>query len=149
MLDEFDRNILRLVQANNLLTHAQIGKQVNLSPSSVRRRLHRMRKEKIIQADVSIVDPGKTMIQAIVYVSFQQESPEAYQAFKTRMLNAPEVSQCYSVSGEVDFMLILNAADLEALEAWGERLLMTDKHIRRYNTHIVWSRVKFSTAVEF
>ena len=56
-LDAFDRDILKVVQGDNLLTHAQIGERVNLSPSSVRRRLTHMREQGVIAADVSIVDP--------------------------------------------------------------------------------------------
>ena len=148
MLDAFDHAILNIVQADNQLTHAEIGRQVNLSPSSVRRRLARLRKENVIQADVSIVAPSKAMIQAIVTVSFKEESIEGYQSFKARMIKDPHVSQCYAVSGAIDFVLIVQAESLEAYEAWGEHVLMTDRTIGRYTTHIVWSRVKFSTAVQ-
>lgn len=147
MLDTFDRAILELVQKNNQLTHAEIGKVVNLSPSSVRRRLSRLRKEKIIKADVAIVDPMKTMIQAVVLVAFKEESVETYQKFKARMIAEPAVTQCYAVSGEVDFVLVVQASDLASYEAWGEEVLMANPHIGRYNTHIVWSQVKFDTAV--
>lgn len=147
MLDAFDRAILTIVQENNQLTHSEIGQQVNLSPSSVRRRLARLRKDKVIQADVSIVDPSKEMIQVIVVVSFKEESIEGYQSFKDRMIKDPQVSQCYAVSGEIDFILVVQAESLETYEKWGEQTLMTDKTIGRYSTHIVWSRVKFSTAV--
>ena len=149
MLDPFDKAILEIVQKNNQLTHAEIGAKVNLSASSVRRRLAHLRKDKVIEADISIVNPGKEMIQAIVMVSFLNESVEGYRDFKKSMIDMPEVMQCYSVSGDTDFILIVNAADLESYEAWGERVLMANPLIRRYTTHIVWSRVKFSTAVHF
>ena len=148
MLDTFDHAILNIVQDDNQLTHAEIGRRVNLSASSVRRRLVRLRKDNIIQADVSIVAPSKAMVQAIVMVSFKEESVEGYQSFKARMMNDPQVSQCYAVSGEIDFVLMVQAESLEAYESWGERVLMADRTIGRYTTHIVWSRVKFSTAVQ-
>ncbi|ANM30500.1 hypothetical protein ABI59_14345 [Acidobacteria bacterium Mor1] len=147
MLDSFDRAILEIVQRDNQRTHADIGRQVNLSPSSVRRRLARLRKEGVIQADVALLSLGGESITAIVRVSFQQESLEANNAFKRRMQESPEVSQCYAVSGETDFILVVHAATLADYEAWGERTLMSDPAIRRYDTHIVWSRVKFSTAI--
>ncbi len=149
MIDNFDRAILNIIQRNNQLTHAEIGEKVNLSPSSVRRRLKVLRQNKVIESDVSIVAPGKEMIQAIVMVSFLKESLEGYQAFKEQMQQDPAVAQCYSVSGEVDAILIVNADDLACYETWGEQVLMTNPLIRRYNTHIVWSRVKFSTAIDF
>ena len=147
MLDTFDRAILRIVQTDNQRSHAVIGEEVGLSASSVRRRLARLREEGIIRADVSIVDPVKTMIQAIVLVTFKEESLENYQQFKARMVAEPEVTQCYAVSGEVDFVLVVQTQDLASYESWGERVLMANPDIGRYNTHIVWSRVKFSTAL--
>ena len=148
-LDDFDRAILRVVQENNLLTHAEIGERVNLSPSSVRRRLSALREAGVIAADVSILDPavlGRT-ITVIVSVMFEKETPEAYEAFRKRMLKAPEVSQCYSVAGLVDFVLICHARDLAEHEKWAERVLMADPVIKRSTSQVVWSRTKFSTRI--
>ena len=147
MLDSLDRAILRIVQQNNQRTHAQIGKEVGLSPSSVRRRLKLLRVSGVIQADVSILAPEAAGIQAIVHVSFGEESVEADDAFRQRMRESPEVTQCYAVSGDIDYVLIVHAQDLPSYEAWGKRALMSDPAIRRYDTHLVWSRVAFTTEV--
>ncbi|MEQ1867820.1 MAG: Lrp/AsnC family transcriptional regulator [Micropepsaceae bacterium] len=146
-LDAFDRGILKVVQGDNLLTHAQIGERVNLSPSSVRRRLTHMREQGVIAADVSIVDPTAlgTSITVIVSVTFERERPEAYEAFRKRMIKALEVTQCYSVAGAVDFVLICHARDLAEHERWAERVLMTDPNIRRCDSQVAWSRTKFTT----
>lgn len=146
-LDDFDRAILRVVQDNNLLTHGEIAERVNLSPSSVRRRLGELRERGVITADVAIVEPAVlgTAITVIVSVRFERESPEAYEAFRKRMIKASEVSQCYSVAGPVDFVLICHARDLAEHERWAERVLMADPAIKRYDSQVVWSRTKFTT----
>lgn len=146
-LDEFDHELLELVQRDNQRTHADLGEEVGLSASSVRRRLAKLRSSGVIEADVSIVNPDKQFITVIVTVVFQRESVEADRAFKARMRAAPEVSQCYSVAGGLDFILVVHAATHSDYEAWGERELMSDPMIRRYDSHIAWSRVKFSTAI--
>ena len=146
-LDSFDREILALVQRDNQLSHAAVGERVGLSPSSVRRRLARLRKTGVIEADVSIVNPDTDRVTVIVTVVFQRESVDADRTFKQRMREAPEVSQCYSVAGGLDFVLVVHAASLSDYEAWGERMLMSDARIRRYDSHIAWSRVKFTTAI--
>lgn len=146
-LDAFDRQILRVVQDNNLLTHAEIGERVNLSPSSVRRRLTLLRETGVIAADVSILSPTVlgSAITVIVSVTFERESPDAYEAFRKRMTRAPEVSQCYSVAGPIDFVLICHARDLAEHEKWAERALMADPNIKRYDSQVAWSRTKFTT----
>lgn len=120
---------------------------MNLSASAVRRRLGRLRAEGVIEADVSIVSAGASHVTVIVSVVFQQESLESVREFKRRIDDAGEVSQCYSVAGQIDFILVVHAPDLRSYEDWAERMLMSDPAIRRYDTHIVWSRVKFSTRV--
>lgn len=147
MPDDLDRAILRIVQRDNQQTHTQIGDSVGLSPSSVRRRLKRLRETGVIHADVSIVAPEAGGIQAVVLVAFGEESVEADDAFRERMREAPEVAQCYAVAGDMDYVLIVHAADLPSYEAWGKRVLMADPAIRRYDTHLVWNRVAFTTAV--
>lgn len=146
-LDDFDRDILRLVQGDNQLSHAEIGARVHLSASSVRRRLKRLREHGVIEADVAIVALPDRTTQVVVLVTFASESVECVEAFRQRMREAPEVTQVYSVAGNVDFVLIVQTADLASYEAWGERMLMADPNIRRYDSHVVWSRVKFSTAL--
>ena len=146
-LDTFDREILEIVQADNQQSHSAIGARVGLSPSSARRRLKRLRDAGVIEADVSIVRPEGTVSQIIVMVSFETESVASYDAFRARMAESPEVTQIYSVSGNIDFVLVVQTPDLSSYEAWGERMLMSDPAIRRYDSHVVWSRVKFSTAL--
>jgi len=146
-LDSFDRAILAMVQANNLHTHAEIGKAVNLSASSVRRRLAAMRKNGTIIGDVSLTDPSKQGLTFLVHVSFEREAPEIYDAFAEQMTADAAVSQCYYISGEDDFMLIVHATTPEAYEAWGTKHLMANSAIRRYSTSLVWKRAKFTTNI--
>ena len=105
-MDSFDRAILALVQKDNQRTHAEIAKAVNLSPSSVRRRLARLREDQIIESDVSILSATAQRITVIVLVAFQNEVLDEVRAFKKRMQEADEVSQCYSVAGQIDFVLV-------------------------------------------
>lgn len=146
-LDTFDRAILDLVQENNQLTHAQIGERVNLSASSVRRRLTAMRQAGVIIADVALTDAAQQGLSFIVHISFEQETREVYEAFRAQMNADLAVSQCYDVSGDFDFVLIVHAVSPEAYKAWGESNLMQNEAIRRYSTSLVWKRSKFTTKV--
>ena len=135
------------MQRDNTRSHAAVGADVGLSASSVRRRLTALRESGVIRADVSIVNPDKVLITVVVLVAFHSESLEGNHDFKARMLAAPEVTQCYSVAGAIDFVLVVQVPDQSTYEKWGERALMSDRRIRRYDSHIAWSQVKFSTAV--
>ena len=147
-LDSFDRRILGLVQHNNQMTHAQIGERVGLSASAVSRRLKAMRESGVIEKDVAILKQNDIGVRLIVSVSFENESPETFEAFDRQIGETPEILQGYHVSGTVDYILIVQGPSLSWYESWGKRAFMSNPDIRRYDTHVVWSCKKFETAVE-
>ena len=145
-LDAFDAAILKIVQRDNQRSHAAIGEQVGLSGSAVRRRLSAMRRSGVITQDVSILGPALSGVTLIVSVAFGHESPEIYDRFETQMRSLDEVQQCYHVAGALDFVLIVVMASLEAYEDWAKRQFMANEAIKRYDTTVVWSCKKFTTA---
>jgi Lrp/AsnC family leucine-responsive transcriptional regulator len=146
-LDKYDLRLLEIIQQNNQMTCEKMGEQVGLSASAVRRRLKNLRDTKIIVADVSIIDQSKIGISVIVSVRFDKESHATYESFKLQMKQLPEVTQCYTVSGEVDFILMANFQDLQAYEHWIGKYLLSNPAIGRSDTNIVYSRIKFTTAL--
>jgi Lrp/AsnC family transcriptional regulator, leucine-responsive regulatory protein len=145
-LDAIDRQLLDLMQDSARLTPAYLAERVNLSESAVRRRVEILRSRGVIACEVAILAPELIGgVHLIVSVSFERESPEIYERFRQRMRALPEVMQCYSVAGAIDFVLIVRAKDLQSFEAWGERELMQRPEIRRYDSQVVWSTVKFTT----
>lgn len=146
-LDAFDRHILALVQQDSSRSHQSLADEVNLSPSSVRRRLQAMRKSGVILGEVALVDPAHLGLSFLTLVSFEKESQRIYDDFRQQMIADDAVSQCYSVSGEFDFVLMVHAVSPAAYEQWGERVLMGNPALKRYSTSVVWSHTKFTTRV--
>lgn len=147
MLDAFDHKLLSLVQRNTLQTHEALGAAVGLSPSAVRRRLNQLRASGVIVADVALVEPAKLGVTVIVSVRMEIESRLSYAAFKARMIADSQISQCYTVSGAVDFMLVGHFVDLATYERWIEINILSEPTIARSDTAIVYSRLKFDTTV--
>lgn len=149
-LDRLDRQILAALQENNLTSSDRLSESIGLSPSAIQRRGKRLRKEKIITADVSIVDPRLVGQKAtfIVEVNLERESAHVVSSFKRRMLAAPEVQQCYYVTGDSDFILVVTARDIEEYEEIVQRLMFEDGLVRKYKTSVVLSRVKATLAVK-
>jgi Lrp/AsnC family leucine-responsive transcriptional regulator len=145
-MDSFDVKILNIIQRDNRLPAEKIADQVGLSPSAVQRRLKRLREEGIIEADVAIISPeaiGRTLT-AIIGVIIDKERPLslALTEFKNLMLSTPEVMQCYDVTGEADFIVIITAKDMQEYEIISRKLFMENPNVRRYKTSIVVRRVK-------
>ncbi|MCZ4297252.1 Lrp/AsnC family transcriptional regulator [Henriciella marina] len=146
-MDGFDRRLLDLLQQDNRRTYDDLGEELGLSATAVRRRAARLREQGVIAADVSILNSDQMGISVIVSVRFEKESHATYEAFKTAMKAAPEVRQCYTVSGEVDFIVIAHFEDLPAYDDWVAETFLSNPAIARTTTNVVYRRVKFDTAI--
>jgi len=121
-LDGYDKKLLSLLQQNNRLTTEQLAKKVNLSQSAVQRRMVKLRKEKVIEADVSIISPAALGIgiTCVVDVVLHEGSSKVIDKFKEAIKNCPEVAQCYYVTGTYDFVLIVHTKDMTHFEAFSK-----------------------------
>ncbi len=149
-LDEFDKALLRLLQQNNRLTTEQLAMQVSLSQSAVQRRLAKLREERIIEADVSIISPAAAGIGivCIVDVILQEGNSKAIDQFKKTMQACPEVAQCYYVTGTYDFVLMVNARDMQHFDYFQKHSLMDNPYLKHFYTHVVMDKVKVGFGVE-
>jgi Lrp/AsnC family transcriptional regulator, leucine-responsive regulatory protein len=148
-LDDYDKNLLRLVQSNNQLTAKELADQVNLSPSAVQRRLAKLREEKVIEADVSIVSSAVVGlgITCIVDVILHDGDSISLEKFKAVLKKCPEVMQCYFVTGSYDFVLIVNTRDMQHYETFSKKWLMDNPNVKHFYTHVVMDKVKVGYSV--
>lgn len=144
-IDEFDAKILNILQEDNQITSQALARRVNLSPASCLRRVKRLREEGVIAADVSIVAPealGRRLTM-VVLITVEREQPQLLDEFRRSMMQIPEVTQCYYVTGDADFVLVVNVVDMEEYEAFTNRFLFENRNIRRFQTMVVMNKVKF------
>jgi Lrp/AsnC family leucine-responsive transcriptional regulator len=146
-MDAFDHHLLRILQVNNQTSYETLGEAVGLSATAVRRRVKRMRESGVIRADVALLDTSRVGITVITSIRFEKESTATYEAFKRRMKAAPAIAQCYTVTGDVDVVLIAHFPDLAAYEQWVADELLTDPAVARSTANVVYRTVKFETAI--
>ncbi len=148
-LDEYDKKLLRALQQNNKTTAEELGLMVSLSTSAVQRRLKRLRDDKIIEADVSIISPLAVGvgITCVVDVILEVGSSKAIDNFKTAMQTCSEVMQCYYVTGTYDFVLIVNTVDMRHYEDFSKKYLMDNPNIKHFYTHVVMDKVKVGFSI--
>ena len=149
MLDEFDVRLLKLVQSNSRRTAQELAEGVGLSPSACLRRLSKLRETGVIEAEIAVVDPAAVghHLMMVVEVALERERPDIMSDFKKAMRATPEVMQCYYVTGEVDFILIVAVKNMIEYERFTNDFLFNNKNIRRFNTLVVMDRVKVGLAV--
>lgn len=143
-MDRFDARILEALQHNARLTAEALAQRVGLSPDACRKRLARLRAGDVIAAEVAILRPeavGRGLI-LIVEVTLQSERLTDIDRFKRRMQEAPEVMQCYYVTGNADFIMIVSMGDMADYEDFTRRHFFAEENIVRFRTSAVMDRVK-------
>jgi Lrp/AsnC family transcriptional regulator, leucine-responsive regulatory protein len=148
-LDKYDKQLLRQLQLNNKMSAEELGELVNLSGSAVQRRLKRLRDDKMIEADVSIISPLALGIgiTCVVDVILEVGNSKAIDSFKVEMQSCNEVMQCYYVTGTYDFVLIVNTVDMRHYEDFSKKHLMDNKNIKHFYTHVVMDKVKVGYSI--
>lgn len=148
-LDSFDLAILDILQRDNTTPQRVIGEAVNLSAPAVQRRIRRMEEAGVIRANVAVIDPTQVgqAITIFVEVEVISETAELIDAAKRVLASIPEVQQCYYVTGEADFVLVLVVPTMASYEALTRRLFFGNNNVKRFRTLVAMDRVKVGLAV--
>lgn len=114
--DKKDLSILRLLQENARITVKEISEKVHLSTTPVHERIKRMEETGIIKQYATLVDNAKVKkgLTVICYVSLKQHGKNAGMKFIKTINELNEVIECFSISGEFDFMLKVVCEDMNA-----------------------------------
>jgi Lrp/AsnC family transcriptional regulator, leucine-responsive regulatory protein len=147
--DQIDARILEAVQKNNRLTSEAIAEIAGLSATACQRRLRRLRAEKIIEADVSIVSPKAVgrPIQMLVLVTLERERSDIIDRFKKAIRSSPDVVNGFYVTGDADFVLYISSKDMEGYEQFTRRFFYENPDIKSFKTLVIMDRVKTGFAV--
>ncbi|HQS07928.1 MAG TPA: Lrp/AsnC family transcriptional regulator [Xanthobacteraceae bacterium] len=148
-LDAFDIAILTILQKDNTTPQRTIGERVNLSAAAVQRRIKRMRETGVIAGDVTILNPARVgqPLTLVVEVVVESERIDLVDAAKANFVRCPEVQQCYYVTGDADFVLIVTVPTMADYEDLTRRLFFENSNIKRFRTLVVMDRVKTGLTV--
>ena len=143
-LDNQDLKILKILQVDVRTNIDRIAEDVGLSTASVQRRLKRLRDNNVIAAEVAVVSPKATgyVMTFLISVELERDNLDFLGKFKAKIKREPCIQQCYYITGESDFLLIVTAKDMESFDAFTQEMFFTDSNVRRYKTSVVMERTK-------
>ncbi|WP_293779554.1 Lrp/AsnC family transcriptional regulator [uncultured Oxalicibacterium sp.] len=151
ILDKVDRRLLNLLQKNNQISTRELADAVHISQPTCLRRIRDMRDAGIISADVAMIDPfalGYGML-AFLEVSIDKQGDEYMQEFEARMARESEVMQCYFVSGDYDYFLVVHVVDMDAYYQFVRRVISGSGNVRHFQSRFPMKRAKFDTRIAF
>ena len=148
-LDAIDRKILALLQEDNQITNQALAERVGISPPPCHRRVRRLREEAIIARDVSLVDPVKVGRSLIVFaaIALERQREDLLENFERKMMRCPEVMQCYFVSGDADYLVVVSVGDMAEYNDFARRVFANEPNIRMFRSSFCLARVKYDTKI--
>ena len=146
-MDDADRRILRAIQKNPDLTMRELGDETGLSHTPCWRRLQALREKGIIKEKRYILDPETLGFEIVVlcFIRMKEHTQEALNAFETAVCRVPQVLQCYSLTGDHDYMLRVIAESVRDYEQTMKRVLVGLPHVASVSTSLTLSEVKNTT----
>lgn len=148
-LDEIDRKILRLLQADCRLTLSEIAERVALSASPCHRRIKIMEDAGLIRGYVALVDQRRLGLPVSVFVSIklERQREKDLEAFAKAISRWPEVLECYLMTGHRDYLLRVVVEDLQAYEKFLKQKLTLVPGIASIESSFALDQIKYSIAV--
>lgn len=144
MLDPIDSHLLAEMQRDPMQTAQDLGERLHLSASQAARRRQRLEQDGVIVGYTARLDPAKIglTVQAFVQVQMAAHSSDAARSFASLISTLPEVTACWTLTGEADYLLAVWCSDLSALNLLIQQRLLPHPAVARVQSQIVMDRLK-------
>lgn len=148
-MDAIDKRIVEILQRDASLSHADLGERVGASAASCWRRIKALEAAGILTATVRLVDPEQIGLAVNVFcnIRVRNHAQEVRKPFEDFLKGRPEVIECYSMSGEWDYMLRIAVADVADYEKFLMRTLLEHPAVGSASSHFALSTTKYTTAL--
>jgi Lrp/AsnC family transcriptional regulator, cysteine-sensing transcriptional activator len=147
-MDQIDRKILDLLQADATLPVATIAAKVGLSGAPCWRRIKRLEEDGVITKRVALVDRRKISVPMTVFVSIRttRHTLEWVDEFRRMVLAIPEIMEVWRLTGQTDYLLRIVVPDVDAYDAVYKRLI-NRLEFADVDAAIAMEEMKYTTAL--
>ena len=146
-MDKTDRRILEILQSDATMSAVEIAEKVGLSQSPCWRRINRLEKKGIIQRRVALLDRRKLGLNVVVFahIKLSAHGRKSLPQFEQAIREFPEVLDCFTTTGEVDYILKVVTKDIESYEKFFRHHLSQLPSVLEVNSTIGLSNIKSTT----
>ena len=142
-LDKIDLKILKILQENAKITNLQLSGEVGLSPAPTLERVKKLENAKLIKGYYTEVNEEALGlgIKAIIQITLTRQIENAIANFKKEINKIPEIMQCYQVTGNADYILIVMLKDIRDFESLISQRLSKMEEIGQMQTMVILSKL--------
>jgi Lrp/AsnC family transcriptional regulator len=148
-IDAIDRRILTALQADAAISHQDLADRVGASSASCWRRIKALEAAGVLTATVRLVDPAQVGrgVNVLCNVRMRSHALDARSAFEQFVDGRPEVVECFSMSGEWDYLIRVVVADVEDYNRFLMHTLLGHPSVAGAASHFALSMTKYTTAI--
>ena len=146
-MDDFDRKLLRVHQAEPELSVHELAERVGLSHTPCWRRLKKLEADGVIKGRAVILDPAALGLSITVFahIKVKQHDEDTLEVFERSARARPEIVECFSMSGDSDFLLRIVTGSVADYEQFLKRTLLHLPGVGSVNSSFALKCVKNTT----
>ena len=148
-LDNYDWRILKALQTNARLSNVSLSELINLSPSQCSRRLQRLEQSQLITGYFTQLDADQLGfgVTAFVSVTLEKHGENPALHFHQEIQNIPTILECYSVTGDADYLLRVVSPDLKTFSDFLMDHLISIASVSHVKSTVVLNKIKSSNSL--
>lgn len=142
--DDFDKKILRELQADARISNADLADRIGLSPSPCLRRVRRLEETGAIRGYTAVIDPAAFgwSMAAIATIRLGRQNEDEIVMFEEAIRGWDEVLECHLVTGSRDYVLKVVAGDLQQYERFIKEKIARLKCVASIETSFIMNTIK-------
>lgn len=146
-LSKADQRLLDALQRDATRSQAELAEIAGMSRTSCWRRIRDFEESGLIECRVALLDPNEAgfQIQVLLAVAMTEHTDENRRNFERHVALLPEVTECFSVSGERDYLLHVVVRDMDAYNTFLNSQILRHAAVRSASSTFVLRRVKYTT----
>jgi Lrp/AsnC family leucine-responsive transcriptional regulator len=150
-LDQFDLQLLNLIQVDADRTADSLSLDVPLSPSAIARRLRRLRRDGVIDRTIAQIAPAfaenRIRVLAMLQIGDHGEH-QSIRALEGRLSACPAVQFCFELAGSIDIIVMLDFATMRDFNEQFRRLISDDPTIHRFECYFIKREMRFAPFID-
>ena len=150
-LSSSDLKLLDALQEDVTSSQIELAERAGLSRTSVWRRVRELEEAGVIDARVALLNPRSLGLQihVLLSVSMVEHSDKVRQAFEEHVQGLPEVMECFSISGDRDYLLAIISRDMESYNEFLNTKILHHASVHSASSSFALRRVKYTTSLPF
>jgi Lrp/AsnC family transcriptional regulator, leucine-responsive regulatory protein len=148
-LDAIDRRILRALQRDGAIANQTLADEIGLSPPACLKRVRQLKAAGVIERTIAQLSPEALgfPLLTVARIKLNRPTEKTMREFEQKMNALPRVTQCLTVAGDIDYMVLIRSRDVADYQDFARQVLATAPGIRSYTSEIVLAVSKWTSEI--